>query len=597
MPERAAQKRIKLFYSYAHEDEELRNKLENHLSVLKRSGVVDEWHDRRIIAGSEWAGQIDKSLDDADVILLLISADFLASDYCYDIEMRRALERHEAGEAVVIPVVLRAVDWSGAPFGKLHALPTDALAVTSWTNIDEGFTVVAKGIRAAVENLRGDPATSDDGSGSTSSSGGGKSVASPTQRGARALDAAVPAKMTVDCAGEVVCMIRTLESEGLRAVLEVSKFYESTPEDVQTEKFEVEFPRGSDGSRAPLSLLLRVTSPGFSPAHQEKRIEIPPVGDSEVFTFLITPKKAGRLPLTVEVCRAEVTLFSTIFRARVSAEAAEPLASVPFEVRSWTWDLRPRIAVPAPPAPSRRTLSGGMGSAPGNYGSSGAAGGAEATATFGPAPSYPQRSAPPRSVPFWRSRTIQAAIMTSFAALTVGFFGMLSYEQGSTTLPSEDPPPVSPGGVYRVRATVLDPSGRPVDEARVWSSLPGEPQKVAGGWELNIPAESRPADGRLTIFAAKDSAFLSVQLTKADSASVSGMVQDAQGNALAGVRVSVIGKPNPVVTDAGGSFVLGDIGAADGETAQLHAEKAGYRSVTQSHMGGDEPAVLVLDAE
>jgi internalin A len=144
---------IEVFYSYSHKDEELRDELEKHLSLLKRQGVIRGWHDRRITAGKEWTGQIDEHLNSAGVILLLVSADFLASDYCYDVEVKRAMERHEAGEAVVIPLILRSVDWQSAPFGKLQAFPKDARPVTSWTNQDEAFTDIAIGIRKAVEQL------------------------------------------------------------------------------------------------------------------------------------------------------------------------------------------------------------------------------------------------------------------------------------------------------------------------------------------------------------------------------------------------------------------------------------------------------------
>jgi TIR domain/inactive STAND len=145
---------IKIFFSYAHEDNKLRDKLAKHLGMLKREGLVEDWYDRQIIAGAEWAAEIDERLNAAHVILLLVSADFIASDYCYGIEMGRALERHRAGEACVIPVILRAVDWGGAPFGALQALPTGARAVTSWPNRDEAFADITRGIRAAVEKLR-----------------------------------------------------------------------------------------------------------------------------------------------------------------------------------------------------------------------------------------------------------------------------------------------------------------------------------------------------------------------------------------------------------------------------------------------------------
>ena len=104
---------VEIFISYSHKDEALRERLGTHLSLLKRQGVIDAWHDRQIGAGDEWAGAIDAHLNSAAVILLLVSADFLASDYCYDLEMTRALERHDAGDARVIPVILRSVDWRG----------------------------------------------------------------------------------------------------------------------------------------------------------------------------------------------------------------------------------------------------------------------------------------------------------------------------------------------------------------------------------------------------------------------------------------------------------------------------------------------------
>ena len=145
---------IEVFYSYAHEDEELVKELRKHLSILKRQGVIREWYDREITAGTDWKGQLDQHLNSSGVILLLVSADFLASDYCYDVEMTRTLERHDQGEARVIPVILRMVDgWQGAPFGKLQSLPTDGKPVTSWKICDEAFADVARGIRNAIGQL------------------------------------------------------------------------------------------------------------------------------------------------------------------------------------------------------------------------------------------------------------------------------------------------------------------------------------------------------------------------------------------------------------------------------------------------------------
>lgn len=138
-----------VFFSYSHADEELRDQLEKQLSMLKRQGAIETWHDRRIGAGEEIHHAIDEHINTDDIILLLVSPDFLASDYCYDIEMTRAMERHEMREAIVIPVILRACDWHHAPFGKLNAVPRDGKPITSWPDRDEAFLQVAKAIREA----------------------------------------------------------------------------------------------------------------------------------------------------------------------------------------------------------------------------------------------------------------------------------------------------------------------------------------------------------------------------------------------------------------------------------------------------------------
>jgi hypothetical protein len=143
-----------LFFSYSHRDETLRDELEIHLATLKRQGVITTWHDRRIGAGKEFEKEISQYLEEAEIILLLVSPDFLASDYCYDVEMARALERHESGEARVIPVILRPCDWHNAPFGKLAAVPKDGKPVTKYPNQDDAFLEAARAIRAAANELK-----------------------------------------------------------------------------------------------------------------------------------------------------------------------------------------------------------------------------------------------------------------------------------------------------------------------------------------------------------------------------------------------------------------------------------------------------------
>lgn len=144
---------IKLFFAYSHKDEHLRNELGNHLVPLERMGFIEGWHDRRIVSGKEFEKEIDERINACHIILLLISSDFVASEYCYSVETKRALERRKAGEAHVVPIILRDCDWTILPFGKLNALPTDGKPVTSWCNQDEAFANIAKGIRTTVEEL------------------------------------------------------------------------------------------------------------------------------------------------------------------------------------------------------------------------------------------------------------------------------------------------------------------------------------------------------------------------------------------------------------------------------------------------------------
>ena len=144
---------IDLFFSYAHQDETMRNELEVHLAMLKRSGLLHSWHDRRIIAGADLDSQISQHLEKADVILLLLSPHFLASDYCYEREAQRALERHKEGTAIVIPVILQPCDWLSSPFRSLRATPADGKPVAKYPNFHDAFLEITHDIRAAAESL------------------------------------------------------------------------------------------------------------------------------------------------------------------------------------------------------------------------------------------------------------------------------------------------------------------------------------------------------------------------------------------------------------------------------------------------------------
>jgi hypothetical protein len=139
--------------SYAHRDERLRDELEKHLSPLKRSALIENWYDRRITPGSVLHMAIDAHLATADLVLLLISPDFINSDYCYQREMRAALQRHRRGQARIIPVILRPVDWQETPIGRLLATPRDGKPVTKWHRRDDALLDVATSIRRAVQDI------------------------------------------------------------------------------------------------------------------------------------------------------------------------------------------------------------------------------------------------------------------------------------------------------------------------------------------------------------------------------------------------------------------------------------------------------------
>ena len=149
----------KVFISYSHKDDEFRKQLKSHLRGLERSGLVTSWHDRMITAGSEWKGEIDKNLNEAGVILLLISSSFIESEFCFDVELEHALQLHQKGIALVVPVIIRPVVWSDLPFAKLQDLPSDGKPVSTWSNIDLAWVNVAEGLKTAIQDFiaKGEP--------------------------------------------------------------------------------------------------------------------------------------------------------------------------------------------------------------------------------------------------------------------------------------------------------------------------------------------------------------------------------------------------------------------------------------------------------
>lgn len=150
----------KVFFSYAHKDEEWLQKLKAHLAPLKSQGLIDQfWYDGEISAGTEWEPEIVKQLDSADIILLLISSSFMNSDYCYGKELKQAIERHNRKEAQVIPIILSPVYWQVPPLDKLQALPKGAKPITgsAWHSVDEAFVNVVNGIRGTIKIMQKRP--------------------------------------------------------------------------------------------------------------------------------------------------------------------------------------------------------------------------------------------------------------------------------------------------------------------------------------------------------------------------------------------------------------------------------------------------------
>jgi internalin A len=150
----ALKEAVNVVFSYLHQDEELRDKLATHLKIIERNGVISSWHDRKILPGDEWKKAIDTNFQRADLILLLVSADFIASDYCYDTEMTGALARRDKGEVEVIPIIVRPCDWQIAQFSKLQSLPKNGKPVTTWGNRDEAWLNIEEGIKKAAEEIR-----------------------------------------------------------------------------------------------------------------------------------------------------------------------------------------------------------------------------------------------------------------------------------------------------------------------------------------------------------------------------------------------------------------------------------------------------------
>jgi tetratricopeptide (TPR) repeat protein len=364
----AVNRKLYLFLSYAHEDRALCEELQTHLAALRQDGTLEGWNDRDIPPGATWEAEIRGHLDRADIILLLVSADYRFSAFC-GLEVRWALERAALGKTVVIPVILRPVDWEDAPFHHLQALPDEGRPVVKWRNRDEAFVDIVRGIRRVSGSLLH--------SGVEPAPVPGPAPVPVQSAQDRVLDAAMAPKVPMGKPADLAVMVRRTTSAGLKAVLEVDDEYSSRPEDVRSKPFRLEFPLDPAGHPAPTVLTLKLESPDFDPPRQVKPLEVPPDGDSEVCTFLLTPLFTGELIVNLEVHAGPGQQASRVLR--ILAEASDRvvvrgrmLVSVPISTvvspQASTLAPMPAMSAPAsaspqpqaappPPAPSRRPVS------------------------------------------------------------------------------------------------------------------------------------------------------------------------------------------------------------------------------------------------
>ena len=359
--------KVRIFCSYAHEDSGLQDQLRKHLAALQ--DLIESWNDHAIQPGDNWENEISEHLEQADIILLLISVDFLVSQYCMGVEMARALERAKRGEAVVIPVLLRPVDCDNAPFRHLQFLPSSRRPVVKWETPDDAFLDIEQGVRRVVEKLRQ------------------RKVLAPVAKIAndgpdllpleqdRMLDAAMAARVPMGKPTDLAVMVRRVASAGLKGILEITGEYSGRPEDVRSKPFRIEFPADEWGRPKPASLTLYLESPDFDPPSQKKKLPVPADADSEVCTFLLTPLFTGELVVNLEIYAPAGQMASRMFR--VVSEASDRvlvkgrmLVSVPistvaaeapraYEAAAAATQATPSPRIPPPPVerPRREAVS------------------------------------------------------------------------------------------------------------------------------------------------------------------------------------------------------------------------------------------------
>jgi hypothetical protein len=346
---------IRVFCSYSHQDRLLRDELVKHLELLRESLLIRAWHDGELTGGQDWQQEIEGHLRDAHVILLLISIDFLRSEFVREHELPVALERHKAGDALVIPVILRPVPWSQAGLDFLQALPDGLRPVVLWSPQDLAYVNICEGLFAAVLGWQGRKSP----------------PASPMVRSTavrrRMVDLALSRRAPVRKATILAVMVRRVGEGGLRAVLEADDSLGVTPEEVESsDSFPLAFPRGEDGRLAPLDLTVAIDSRDFSCRAPQKVLPVPPRGDSTVCVFLLEASHLGPLMLVVDISYSGKVLLSRVLKSEGVSEAAfqpavEELPCLDLSEEAAALPVPPTISaypaveaayVPPPPPPS-----------------------------------------------------------------------------------------------------------------------------------------------------------------------------------------------------------------------------------------------------
>jgi hypothetical protein len=287
------------------------------MSPLERVGLIESWYDRNIGAGDDWRKEIDDHLREADFILLLISSDFVASDYCYEVEMKFALKLHEENKAVVIPILLRTVAFESLPFANLQALPANGSFVVGKEegqgSRDYAFRLIADGLRSAIDARR-----------RLQVQGYKKLTGADWVMQKRFLDASMAPEIPEGETREVTALVSIDGSDGLRFVLEQDRrreepmrSYSAGPRDVRSSSFEIEFPLTGGGFLRSPSIYLRVTAPGFSVPEPTKRITVPTLSDSKPYSFVLQTQNQGLHTVNVELICDDVAVVEQLLKTRV----------------------------------------------------------------------------------------------------------------------------------------------------------------------------------------------------------------------------------------------------------------------------------------